>query len=701
MIKKIMNNYIKSNFLLFLIAFFSFNKMLQGQDLCPPAFLDGISADGTIELNWQEPDSLNGLGEEVFSACFPVCANASEGFTIEHIGQDTSGGWFQNSDGESIDCGEDMYACADGATDGFGAIAIYSDTLAPVNSRLSTGSIDLSNYVSAFLIFEEYYLYSDFSNDSNWVEISVDGINWTPVFYSDPLTYGDGYVISGIDISNYAGQSIQIGFRFYDSIGYNENWQIDNIRVFGGNGSDFENPCGNLTGYNIYSGGLLVDFSETNSYTVTGLTNNVEYCYTVTAVYNEGESAECVEACFVPIDPFELTKSSFRDTLDYSSGEYSKFEFLLINSDTTNHDFHFESELMPQATSDNTLMSDDFNTGESTNFFDPDGYWSIGTTDIANGTYLSYPQDSDGYFYFWNDGSDPYYYNYASTSPILQSQAIPYDGSGPVFFILDMYFPQPYGDCSSGGNYSENAFIVVSTDNGANWTVVDSTFKTAVNWSGYYAYDNTEANWHTLMYNITPYIGPGIFNVGIHYDDCGGNWSSGIGVDNLQVIQGDDTNWLSWERLSGEIISGDSMSMSLTMMPQQDQNQYETATFYLEDGTMSQLIDIYMITDIDNIGIDEDYFPNRYALYQNYPNPFNPETTFGYNLIQDQLVTISIYDMKGHKVRSLINRYETAGYKSIKWDATNNSGSPVSSGLYLYMIEAGDFRQTKKMILLK
>ena len=170
----------------------------------------------------------------------------------------------------------------------------------------------------------------------------------------------------------------------------------------------------------------------------------------MTAVYSEGESDQSVEACYAPIDPFELTQSSFRDTLDYSAGEYSVFEFSLINSDTANHDFHFSSDILIEPTAENTLLSDDFNTGASTNFFDSEGFWTIGTVDSANGTYLSYPEDSDGSFFFWNDGSDPYYYNYTSTSPILQSQAIPYDGSGPVFFILDMYFPHPYGECASG-----------------------------------------------------------------------------------------------------------------------------------------------------------------------------------------------------------------------------------------------------------
>ena len=698
MTKKIFN--FNLLFPLFYISFFIITIPIKGQDLCPPSFLEGSPLNGAVELSWDEPDSLGGFGEEVFSACFPTCESAADGFTVEHIGQDTSGGWFQNEDGE-FDCGTDMYSCTDGGSDNFSAFASWSDTLSPVNSRMSTGPIDLSSYAAATLYFDEYIEFSEFANDSNWVEISTNGTDWMPIYYSNPMEQGDGFIASLVDLSDYAGQSVYLGFRFFDSVGYNENWYVDNIRVFGSDGSNYTNPCGSLTGYNVLQDGNNVGFSETNSYLATGLTNNVDYCFSITAVYEEGESINSSEACLSAVDPFELTQTSFRDTLDPSSGEYSVFEFSLINGDTANHDFYFSFDGLIEPTSENTLLSDDFNTGQSTNFFDSEGIWTIGTVDDANGTYLSYPIDSDGSFFFWNDGADPYYYNYTSTSPILQSQAIPYDGSGPVFFMLDMYFPQPYGGCSSGGGYSEDASIVVSLDNGATWTIVDSTFRTAVHWSGYYALDVTEANWHTLMYNITPYIEPGIFNVGIHYDDCGGNWSSGIGVDNLQVIQGDETDWLGWERLSGEILSGDTMSMSLSMMPQQDQNQYGTATLFLEEMTMSQAIDIAMITDPETAGVDHDALPNKYALHQNYPNPFNPVTTLRYSLPKDQMVNVTIFDIMGRKVNTLVNSHQIAGYKSVQWNSTDYHGKSVSAGVYLYSIQSGEFRQTKKMILLK
>jgi hypothetical protein len=101
------------------------------------------------------------------------------------------------------------------------------------------------------------------------------------------------------------------------------------------------------------------------------------------------------------------------------------------------------------------------------------------------------------------------------------------------------------------------------------------------------------------------------------------------------------------------------------------------------------------------MGIESDLIPGQYALHQNYPNPFNPTTQIKYDLPEDAMVSITIYDMMGRIVSNLVSSQQNVGYKSIQWNATNNAGQPVSAGLYLYTIEAGKFRQTKKMVLLK
>ena len=102
-----------------------------------------------------------------------------------------------------------------------------------------------------------------------------------------------------------------------------------------------------------------------------------------------------------------------------------------------------------------------------------------------------------------------------------------------------------------------------------------------------------------------------------------------------------------------------------------------------------------------SLSIDGEIVPETFALHQNYPNPFNPITSLRYDLPEDGLVNITIYDMMGRVVNTLINDSQTAGYKSIQWNATNDRNESVSAGLYLYTIQAGEFRQTKKMVLLK
>ena len=99
--------------------------------------------------------------------------------------------------------------------------------------------------------------------------------------------------------------------------------------------------------------------------------------------------------------------------------------------------------------------------------------------------------------------------------------------------------------------------------------------------------------------------------------------------------------------------------------------------------------------------VENNSLPNKFILHQNYPNPFNPVTSLRYDLPENNLVNITIYDMLGRKVKTLINQTQDAGYKSIIWNTTDDYGKPVSAGIYLYQIQAGEYISTKKMVLLK
>jgi len=106
-------------------------------------------------------------------------------------------------------------------------------------------------------------------------------------------------------------------------------------------------------------------------------------------------------------------------------------------------------------------------------------------------------------------------------------------------------------------------------------------------------------------------------------------------------------------------------------------------------------------SNCEQVSIIDEILPITYNLYNAYPNPFNPVTRLRYVLPEDVLVNITIYDMVGRVVNNLVSSQQNAGYRFTQWNATNNEGQPVSAGLYLYTIQAGEFRQTKKMVLLK
>ena len=97
-----------------------------------------------------------------------------------------------------------------------------------------------------------------------------------------------------------------------------------------------------------------------------------------------------------------------------------------------------------------------------------------------------------------------------------------------------------------------------------------------------------------------------------------------------------------------------------------------------------------------SVGQSHTGLPKQYNLEQNYPNPFNPTTTITYALPQQSKVRLSIYNLLGQELLTLVDRSEEAGYKSVSFDA-----SALSSGVYFYRLEAGSFLQTKKLVLVK
>jgi len=99
--------------------------------------------------------------------------------------------------------------------------------------------------------------------------------------------------------------------------------------------------------------------------------------------------------------------------------------------------------------------------------------------------------------------------------------------------------------------------------------------------------------------------------------------------------------------------------------------------------------------------LEQAWNPVEFKVYNNYPNPFNPITTLSYDLPENSFVNITIYNLLGREVRTLVNQNQDAGFKSVIWNGSNSFGKPVSAGVYIYQIRAGKYVHTNKMLLLK
>ena len=126
---------------------------------------------------------------------------------------------------------------------------------------------------------------------------------------------------------------------------------------------------------------------------------------------------------------------------------------------------------------------------------------------------------------------------------------------------------------------------------------------------------------------------------------------------------------------------------------------YATANWTYANGNIDE--GVTFAVDCSPVAINAEIIALKFQLHSAYPNPFNPVTTLRYDIPENSHVTITIYDMLGRQVKTLIHQTQDAGYKSVIWGATNDYGKPVSAGIYLYQIQAGEYISTKKMVLLK
>ena len=200
-----------------------------------------------------------------------------------------------------------------------------------------------------------------------------------------------------------------------------------------------------------------------------------------------------------------------------------------------------------------------------------------------------------------------------------------------------------------------------------------------------------------MMYdNIIP-VELTSFNASVSGESVLLNWTTATETNNrgFAVERFSKSSGSSWERIGFVDGSG------TTTQPH---------TYTYTDNNVSQGVYVYRLeqTDFDGstsyskeVEVSVGSGPQEYGLSQNYPNPFNPTTSITFQVPVKSDVAIKVYDMLGREIRTLFSGEVNQGHHTITWDGLNNNGSKMSSGSYIYRMTAGDFVQTKQMILLK
>ena len=187
---------------------------------------------------------------------------------------------------------------------------------------------------------------------------------------------------------------------------------------------------------------------------------------------------------------------------------------------------------------------------------------------------------------------------------------------------------------------------------------------------------NSGANWN-LQFSVRDYPNSFYQFNSIYFTDVNNGWVVGNTGKLYHTIDGGN-NWIT------EVIN---------------ESSHLTSVFFINDhyGWISTMGGKIFSFD-SRTSVESDFFikPTRILLEQNYPNPFNPTTKIKFGLPENAMTKLTIYDALGREVSILVNRELDAGYHEVNFDASN-----FTSGIYFYRLLAGDFYQTKKLILLK
>jgi len=578
--------------------------------------------------------------------------------------------------------------------------------------------------VTRFYIIEDniasmsYYQWYDMESgwDGGNVSISTDGgMTWELITpnggYPDPDVVGldNDPGFSGnsdwtqvvFDISNYTGQIVKFRYRFgSDGSITRDGWYLDAFVVNGGILIEEGNP---VIGYNPISFNVELQPGTSTDQTLTISNNGDGYLiYTLTPItgLSSGSRAPVSES------PNSLPSDLNRGKYIHHERDGDRFT---VTYDGPKSEA-IEGESGPPMTTD---------------FGGPDEFG-----------------------YMWYDSNEPNgpVFNWVDVSGIGQPLSFSDDeNQGPFALGFTMPFYENQFNsiriCSNG--WLSFTSTVTSFSNHSIPYGVEPNNLIAVFWDdlnpslggNIYFYTNNVDTAIVQYDNVPHFGGTGVYtfqailtadgNITYQYLAASGILNSvTIGIENsdgsigLQVVHNQNyvtgnlavqirmpIFWLSVDPGSGYAYQGESDDIIVTFdaLDLDEGDYFGQITIESNDSSNPTVIIPCTLTVESIVGIDEpaENIPTSFALDQNYPNPFNPGTEISFALPAKSDVNLTIYDLLGRRVKTLISGELDAGYHSVAWNGDDSSGKSVSSGLYFYKIETGDFRMTRKMIMLK
>ena len=314
--------------------------------------------------------------------------------------------------------------------------------------------------------------------------------------------------------------------------------------------------------------------------------------------------------------------------------------------------------------------------------------------DLINTAHVD--DDSTGYYLSTTVGDDGTIFVANGTHGI---RAYSYDGTS--FYQIDHF--------DEGGNLDNIATdsdgtVFVATGQGLIAYNFDGSSFTHLGWQHLYQDEDVVISADGTLFTASNYNGLNAYL----FDGSSFNWVTQIdsgGISKAIALGMDGTIFLASHNdgiraftFDGSIFTNTAHLNDGFMYPQ-DIAVGPDGTIYIASGSQGLAALSYSAF----VGLEDEFdpFPDKVYLQQNYPNPFNPNTTISYDLPEQSIVNLTVYDIRGHEITNLQETEKSPGTYEVEWNGLDQSGNPVSTGVYFCRLQAGEFRQTIKMLYLQ